>query len=101
MFVCDSGVIYTCIQMYIVYIWPYVCTSYSWLYQEPEATVCDISEASLMMSSQEGGHSSNEQESSYLSVKVILTQAACSRFQAKFSQSVRMIEVNLPHTHKQ
>ena len=80
-------------------------THHSWLYHEPEATVCDVSAINLSrtLSNQsatqpvdrkrESSYSSPE-AAAFLSVKAILTEAALQRLQANFAKSVRMIELN-------
>ena len=80
--------------------------TYSWLHGEPEATVCDVSpaatteepnpqdiEAPPTTDNVDDVISTNDDViPEFLSVRVILTEAARSKFQARFYRSVRMIQ---------
>jgi GTP-binding protein HflX len=73
----------------------------SWLYGDPEATVCDTfpiiatTEPRPLDNTPDTPSSDGSSEviSDYLTVKAVLTEAACSKFRAKFPHSIRMIEM--------
>ena len=67
--------------------------THSWLHGEQEATVCEVSPiATEEPHPQESVTPPTTDMTEYLSVRVVLTEAASSKFQARFSRSVRMIE---------
>ena len=81
---------------------PYTHYLHSWLHGEPGATVCDVSpiatakphpqdSETLPLTTQDDVIATDDDVmTEYLSVKVILTETANSKFQARFSRSVKM-----------
>ena len=76
-------------------------THTSWLYHEPEATVCTVGETISTAekpptsSTNPNQLSPSDADMNYISVRTILTEAAFGKFQAKFANTVRMIELNV------